>query len=654
MANKIKSEIRNGVEYEYYDKDAFHSTDATLTQAGQAADAKAAGDQLNQLNSSLVLSSDLSAILWEFGSFDATTGKPSGTSNTRLRSDYVHVKAGDVVSVSGNTSCLTVYKYGRDKSFISNTEWVNSYEIPSGTHYIRFLIRKTSWNSAMTESEIPEQIERCSVKTVFDLPQIDAEIEKNAQEIDSLRGDTSLKVGEIKSTIDDIQASMGVLRSYEQSVTRQNGKYINGSGVISDVENNGYKVTDYISVDGYYQAIVTGSAGTNLLMCAFYDETYSFISGVQGVDAAVSNQTVLIPANAKYLAIANDTRNTSSCTLTKWTYPYVQEFQTGHREYTAVWEQGTIDASGQDVYNKYPAKTGYLSTDDYDYIKRTSAIKEGRIYYYTYDPDTSSYVFHEYFSITPDVVHVLNKSYTHFRLRLFESWSDVVDLDAASEAFRLYRYVSTAERPKWFGKKWAAIGDSLTEINNSATAKYHDLISQKTGVTVVNLGDGGTGYKATDSGKGDSFMDRVANVPLDSNVITIFGSGNDLGAENEIGNVTDTGTTTLCGCINTTIDNLLSRMPLANIGIITPTPWQQYNPSNASNKMALYSEAIVEICKNKGIPCLDLYHCSGLRPWDSTFKTLAYANSDGVHPNNLGHELIAAKIEAFLDTLLLH
>lgn len=466
---------------------------------------------------------------------------------------------------------------------------------------------------------------------------------------------TGDKVTDVKSAISDIQTDMGVLRFYEQTLTKINGKFINSSGVISDIGNNGYKVTDYIDVEGYHQAIVTGSAGTNLLMCAFYDSNHGFISGVQGIDSAVTDQTVSIPYGAKYLVIANDARNASACTLTKWTYPYIQELQAGHREYKVIWEQGYLDTQGAEIYNAYPARTvGYLSTDDYDYVYRDSTYNEGYIYYYDYDSDLGTYTFKRLHAITPNIAHIVNKSYTHFRLRLFQSWSVAVDITTAQNTCLLYKYVSVAQPPIWFGKKWSVIGDSLTEINSTATAKYHDLISQKTGITVVNLGDGGTGYKATDGGAGDSFMDRVASVPLDSDVITIFGSGNDLGSENEIGEVTDTGTTTLCGCINTTIDNLLARFPLANLGIVTPTPWQQYNPANTSNKMALYADAIAQICKNRGIPCLDLYHCSGLRPWDATFKSLAYSNADGVHPNNIGHALIAPKIQAFMDALLLH
>lgn len=212
----------------------------------------------------------------------------------------------------------------------------------------------------------------------------------------------------------------------------------------------------------------------------------------------------------------------------------------------------------------------------------------------------------------------------------------------------------------WEGKRWVVMGDSLTESNQRTLKNYHDYIAQKTGIEVVNMGASGTGYmKGYDSN--NAFYQRISNVPTDADVVTIFGSGNDCGVNwdsSELGNPTDTGTNTICGCINTTIDNLYAVLPTVKLGIITPTPWKDYYPlatTDPQNRMTLYSNAIVEICRLRGIPCLDLYHCSGLRPWDSTFRTLAYSKDDGggTHPDEKGHEMIAPMIFNFLESIVL-
>ena len=218
-------------------------------------------------------------------------------------------------------------------------------------------------------------------------------------------------------------------------------------------------------------------------------------------------------------------------------------------------------------------------------------------------------------------------------------------------ACKLYNAGKKSYTKYWSGLKWACMGDSLTAVNATASIKYHDLIADKTGINVVNLGAGGTGYKKSYNGI-SGFVDRTDTIPLDSDVVTIFGSGND--GSFTIGDPSDTGTTTLCGCINTTIERIFTRIPTCKLGIITPTPWYAYVPSDDTNWMYRYSNAIEQICKNWGVPCLNLYFCSNLRPWDDDFKDIAYANADGVHPNNMGHEIFAPRIEAFLDTLLMH
>ena len=203
---------------------------------------------------------------------------------------------------------------------------------------------------------------------------------------------------------------------------------------------------------------------------------------------------------------------------------------------------------------------------------------------------------------------------------------------------------------KWEGKKWVCIGDSLTEVNIRTTMHYHDYVAEATGISVVNLGISGTGYA-----KGsNTFNSRVDSVPTDADVVTIFGSGNDLSAGIELGEVADTGTETLCGCINTTIDNLIAIMPAVQLGIVTPTPWVGQQPG-AGKPMEAYANAIVEICKARSIPCLDLYHCSNLRPWTEEGRAACYSKDDGngVHPDETGHKLIAPRFKAFLESLLM-
>ncbi len=203
----------------------------------------------------------------------------------------------------------------------------------------------------------------------------------------------------------------------------------------------------------------------------------------------------------------------------------------------------------------------------------------------------------------------------------------------------------------WAGKKWVVVGDSLTENNIRATKNYHGYVSDETGITVVNMGLSGSGYRRKYD-TNQAFYQRVLNVPTDADVITIFGSFNDMNA-GEVGTATDTGTETLAGAINTTLDNIFATYPLARVGIVTPTPWQGTKPSTNA-KADAYVDVMMEICKLRGIPYLDLFHTSGLRPWEESYRALCYSRDDGggTHPDETGHKLIAPRFREFIATLL--
>lgn len=231
---------------------------------------------------------------------------------------------------------------------------------------------------------------------------------------------------------------------------------------------------------------------------------------------------------------------------------------------------------------------------------------------------------------------------------------------ATSVCETIIGYISRGGYPvRWEGKKWVCVGDSLTAINDRTTKHYFDYVAESTGITVVNMGLSGTGY-ARRREQNEAFYQRISACPTDADVVTIFGSFNDIGAGLPIGSVDDTGTDSLAGCINTTITNLQTIIPLVNLGIVAPTPWDTTQPPatvpsagqlNAYN----YVGMIKAICERRSIPFLDLWRESNLRPWDADFRAAAYSKDggSGTHPDENGHKLIAPRFKGFLETLLL-
>jgi hypothetical protein len=227
------------------------------------------------------------------------------------------------------------------------------------------------------------------------------------------------------------------------------------------------------------------------------------------------------------------------------------------------------------------------------------------------------------------------------------------------EIYKNLGYNLVAIDKPWIGKKWTCVGDSLTEVNKKTSKNYCDYIAEVTGIEIVNMGVGGSGYmRKYDTN--EAFYNRVANVPTDSDVVTIFGSLNDLGGGLTLGTIDDdVSDATVFGYVNGTLDALYTAYPKVNIGIISPTPWKASRPWDLTEPCTVYCEGLKQICYNRGIPFLDLYHCSNLRPWDATARDLFYSKdvvggvNAGCHPDEAGHLMFAPKIKGFLESLVL-
>ena len=215
-------------------------------------------------------------------------------------------------------------------------------------------------------------------------------------------------------------------------------------------------------------------------------------------------------------------------------------------------------------------------------------------------------------------------------------------------------------------KKWVAIGDSWTAANTlgNTVANYTNYVADRLGVTMVNAGVGGTGYVAQNGNYEDQFYNR--QIPMDGDAYTIFGSFNDVFVDGfKFGNVGDIDKLTLWGGMKATLDHIWSIKDNAIVGIIAPGPWGAFNPQNENNwdKLNMKANEVGEqyvLTMKKfsdyySLPFLDLYHQSGLRPWDSSFVAKYYhgtSDTDNTHPNTNGHKLFTSKIADFVDKLL--
>ena len=225
-----------------------------------------------------------------------------------------------------------------------------------------------------------------------------------------------------------------------------------------------------------------------------------------------------------------------------------------------------------------------------------------------------------------------------------------------------YTYETKGSKP-YYGLVWACVGDSMTEANSTAKKHYFDYISEELGFVPVNYGVSGTGY-AAEKENNNAFYQRIPNITQPFDVLTIFGSVNDLSVigtgsgQMPLGSYNDTGTTTVAGCINAAIDAFYTLAPFKKIGIISQPP--SVGSANNGNLLGTnaqnYNDMLEQICKNRGIPFLNMFNNSGLRPWDEDYRE-EYYNEDGrqdtgVHPNSKGQKQLATKIREFIKTVI--
>lgn len=197
------------------------------------------------------------------------------------------------------------------------------------------------------------------------------------------------------------------------------------------------------------------------------------------------------------------------------------------------------------------------------------------------------------------------------------------------------------------------IGDSITEVNFRTSKNYHQFIAERTGLNVINLGVSGTGYVDR--------INAVDSITEQPDFISVFLGTNDYSGvtgSKLLGDVTDTDAPTVVSHIYALLNNLINKFPNTPVLTITPLPRIESNPydeNKGENGYSLYelSKVIKGVSKRLGVPCLDLYHCSHLRPWidevNQHFFSYQEGQADGLHPNYRGHEYISYPIQSFLE-----
>lgn len=205
------------------------------------------------------------------------------------------------------------------------------------------------------------------------------------------------------------------------------------------------------------------------------------------------------------------------------------------------------------------------------------------------------------------------------------------------------------------GKKWAIFGDSISQPNTDGLDKYYNYIANNLEMTVKSYAVGGSGYfkGAGSAGYGDNnIIDKLDQAETGYDIISFMAGINE--RHLEMGNPTDptpTGEpTTLCGAVRLCIEKAIEKYPTAQIFLITPTPGTGQHATPQQGDLNTFAENQIKIARIYNIPVIDLYHESGLRPWNTDNAAKYYR--DYCHLIAEGHEYISKLIQKFMQDKL--
>ena len=196
-------------------------------------------------------------------------------------------------------------------------------------------------------------------------------------------------------------------------------------------------------------------------------------------------------------------------------------------------------------------------------------------------------------------------------------------------------------------KRFVFLGDSITEGYGIACQDniYHQVLKKEYNLELAcNCGVGGSRIARQKiptyvSMKEDLFFALRAEVmPRDVDAVVVFGGSNDSGhGDADLGDIDSNDDYTFNGALNNLINKLKCDYP--NKKIIFLTPIHRVNEHLCMNGTGYilkdYVNCIIEASKRHNVHLIDLFNELELNPYDVNLVP------DGLHPNELGHSIMA-------------
>jgi len=199
------------------------------------------------------------------------------------------------------------------------------------------------------------------------------------------------------------------------------------------------------------------------------------------------------------------------------------------------------------------------------------------------------------------------------------------------------------------------LGDSITEGVGASSYEncYFSKFAAKTGAVCRNYGISGTriARKKIPSAKPRydlDFPSRVAEMDSDADVVIVFGGTNDYGhGDAPLGVASDRTVWSFYGALHVLYDSLLERFPKAKIVILTPMV--RKDEINGELVFPPFVDAVRQVAGEYRFPILDMYADFPVDLHDDENRKRYL--TDGLHPSDEGHEMLADFLIRYLEAL---
>ncbi len=246
----------------------------------------------------------------------------------------------------------------------------------------------------------------------------------------------------------------------------------------------------------------------------------------------------------------------------------------------------------------------------------------------------------------------------------YKTGTDVDEEGNRTDNYVSFRKVSDSVIPdsdsKWKGRVGAFLGDSITAGFNTTEGNVYwnylsDLLKLKdaeaygvAGSCISSASDIGTGTAP--------FTERYKEIRKDADFIVVFGGTNDYGFNTPLGSEDDRTDVSFYGALYEMLTGLKKDHPDAVIVFMTPLHRCEFGglkydkqKNEAGHTLDHYIKAIKKRCAELEIPVIDSNAVYGMNPSDEYVKNNYL--TDGLHPNEEGHKILAERIASCFEAL---